>query len=102
MSISFPTSKRPVITQSIGNIAIVDQNFIADSFTDRAWITEILRTFVLTSVRGNPKYNGYIAINNEEQFLLRKRYVQQSEPISLDHRLQFFLSKPHINSTHIF
>lgn len=85
MSISFPTSRRPGITQSIGNIAIVDQNFIADSFTDRAWITEILRTFVLTSVRGNPKYNGYITVNNEEQFLLRKRYVQQSEPISLDH-----------------
>lgn len=85
MSISFPTSRRSGITQSIGNIAIVDQNFAADSFTDRAWITEILRTFVLTSVRGNPKYNGYITINNETQFLLRKRYVQQSEPISLDH-----------------
>lgn len=85
MSILFPTSKIPGITQSIGNIAIVDQNFTADSFTDRAWITEILRTFVLTSVRGKPKYNGYITINNEEQFLLRKRYVQQSEPTSLDH-----------------
>lgn len=85
MSISFPTSKRPGITQSIENIVIIDQNFTADSFTDRAWITEILRTFVLTSVRGNPKYNGYITINNEEQFLLRKRYVQQSEPISLEH-----------------
>lgn len=63
MSISFPTSKRLGITQNIGNIVIVDHNFTVDSFTDRAWITEILRTFVLTSVRGNPKYNGYITIN---------------------------------------
>lgn len=85
VSVSFPTSRRPGITQTIGNITIVDQNFVVDSFTDRAWITEILRTFVLTSVRGNPKYNGYITVNNEERFTLRKRYVQQSEPISLDH-----------------
>lgn len=85
VSVSFPTSRRPGITQTIGNIAIVDQNFVVDRFTDRAWITEILRTFVLTSVRGNPKYNGYITVNNEERFTLRKRYVQQSEPISLDH-----------------
>lgn len=85
VSVSFPTSRRPGITQTIGDITIVDQNFVADSFTDRAWITEILRTFVLTSVRGNPKYNGYITVNNEKRFTLRKRYVQQSEPISLDH-----------------
>ena len=85
VSVSFPTSRRPGMTQTIGAITIVDQNFVADSFTDRAWITEILRTFVLTSVRGNPKYNGYITVNNEERFTLRKRYVQQSEPISLDH-----------------
>lgn len=85
VSVSFPTSRRPGITQTIGNIAIVDQNFVVDRFTDRAWITEILRTFVLTSVRGNPKHNGYITVNNEERFTLRKRYVQQSEPISLDH-----------------
>lgn len=85
VSVSFPTSRRPGITQTIGNIAIVDQNFVVDRFTDRAWITEILRTFVLTSVRGNPKYNGYITVNNEERFTLRKRYVQQSGPISLDH-----------------
>ena len=85
VNVSFPTSRRPGIMQTIGNITIVDQNFVADRFTDRAWITEILRTFVLTSVRGNPKYNGYITVNNEERFTLRKRYVQQSEPISLDH-----------------
>lgn len=84
VNVSFPTSRKPGITQTIGNITIVDQNFVVDRFTDRAWITEILRTFVLTSVRGNPKYNGYITVNNEERFTLRKRYVQQSEPISLD------------------
>lgn len=85
VSVVFPSSKKPGVTQTIGNIAIVDQNFCADAFTDRAWISEILRTFVLTSVRGNPKYNGYITVNTDENFMLRKRYVQKSEPKSLDH-----------------
>ena len=85
VSVVFPSSKKPGVTQTIGNIAIVDQNFGADTFTDRAWISEILRTFVLTSVRGNPKYNGYITVNTDENFMLRKRYVQKSEPKSLDH-----------------
>lgn len=81
----FPSSKKPGLTQTIGNITIIDQNFGADAFTDRAWISEILRTFVLTSVRGNPKYNGYITVNTDENFMLRKRYAQKSEPVSLDH-----------------
>ena len=85
VSVVFPLSKKPGVMQTIGNIAIVDQNFGADAFTDRAWISEILRTFVLTSVRGNPKYNGYITVNTDENFMLRKRYVQKSEPKSLDH-----------------
>ena len=85
VSVVFPSSKKPGVTQTIGNIAIVDQNFGADAFTDRAWISEILRTFVLTSVRGNPKYNGYITVNTDENFMLRKRYVQKSEPKSLDY-----------------
>lgn len=85
VSVVFPSSKKPEVTQTIGNIAIVDQNFGADAFTDRAWISEILRTFVLTSVRGNPKYNGYITVNTDENFMLRKRYVQKSEPKSLDY-----------------
>lgn len=85
VSVMFPSSKRPGLTQTIGNITIVDQNFGADAFTDRAWISEILRTFVLTSVRGNPKYNGYITVNTDENFMLRKRYAQKSEPVSLDH-----------------
>lgn len=85
VSVTFPSSRKPGITQTIGNISIADQNFVADTFTDRAWITEILRTFVLTSVRGNPKYNGYITVNTEENFTLRKRYVQKSEPESMDH-----------------
>lgn len=85
VSVVFPSSRKPGVTQTIGNIAIVDQNFGADAFTDRAWISEILRTFVLTSVRGNPKYNGYITVNTDENFMLRKRYAQKSEPVSLDH-----------------
>lgn len=85
VSVMFPSSKKPGLTQTIGNITIVDQNFCADAFTDRAWISEILRTFVLTSVRGNPKYNGYIIVNTDENFMLRKRYAQKSEPASLDH-----------------
>ena len=85
VSVMFPASKKPGLTQTIGNITIVDQNFGADAFTDRAWISEILRTFVLTSVRGNPKYNGYITVNTDENFMLRKRYAQKSEPVSLDH-----------------
>ena len=85
VSVVFPSSKKSGVTQTIGNIAIVDQNFGADAFTDRAWISEILRTFVLTSVRGNPKYNGYITVNTDENFMLRKRYVQKSEPKSLDY-----------------
>ena len=85
VSVMFPSSKKPGLTQTIGNITIVDQNFGADAFTDRAWISEILRTFVLTSVRGNPKYNEYITVNTDENFMLRKRYAQKSEPVSLDH-----------------
>lgn len=85
VSVMFPSTKKPGLTQTIGNITIVDQNFGADAFTDRAWISEILRTFVLTSVRGNPKYNGYITVNTDENFMLRKRYAQKSEPVSLDH-----------------
>lgn len=84
-SVTFPSKKTQGLTQTIGNIPITDQNYEADAFTDRAWITEILRTFVLTSVRGNPNYNGYITVNTEERFMLRKRYVQKSEPESLDH-----------------
>jgi len=85
VSVIFPASRKPGISQTIGNIAITELGFKADAFTDRTWITEILRTFVLTTVRGNPKYNGYITVNTEERFVLRKRYVQKSEPESLDH-----------------
>ena len=84
-SVTFPSKKTQGLKQTIGNIPITDQNYEADAFTDRAWITEILRTFVLTSVRGNPNYNGYITVNTEERFMLRKRYVQKSGPKSLDH-----------------
>lgn len=85
VSVILPASKKPGLTQIIGDIAITEQVFQVDTFTDRTWIAEILRSFVLTSVRGNPKYNGYITINNEEKFVLRKRYAQQSEPESIDH-----------------
>ena len=55
LTVTFPNIRRSGISQSIGNIAITEMNFGVDTFTDRTWITEILRTFVLTSIRGNPK-----------------------------------------------
>lgn len=83
-TVILPQRKNNGVTQSIGNIAITKTNFFVDSFTDRTWIAEILRTYVLTSVRGFPKYNGFITINSNEQFLLRTRYILDSEPDSLD------------------
>ena len=83
-TVILPQRKNNGVTQSIGNIAITKTNFFVDSFTDRTWIAEILRTYVLTSVRGFPKYNGLITINSNEQFLLRTRYILDSEPDSLD------------------
>ncbi len=84
MSVTFPVQGRHDITQTFGDIRITGQNFGVDAFSGRTWISEILRTFVLTSVRGNPKYNGYVTINSEERFVLRKRYSEESEPRSLD------------------
>ena len=84
MKLVLPQMKRPGFTQTIGDIVITRTQFTIDSFTDRTWIAEILRTFVLTSVRGKPKYNDYITINSNEAFLLRKRYLIDSEPVSAD------------------
>ena len=84
LSVTFPKTKRNGLTQMISNVMIIEQPFTVNTFTDRTWIAEILRTFVLTSVRGNPKYNGYITVNNKEQFTLRKRYMIVSAPNSMD------------------
>lgn len=84
LSVTFPKTTRNGLTQMISNVMITEQPFTVNTFTDRTWIAEILRTFVLTSVRGNPKYNGYITVNNEEQFTLRKRYAIVSAPDSMD------------------
>ena len=83
-TVTIPKTARTGLSQSIGNIAITKTNFLIDRFTDRTWIAEILRTFVLTSVRGNPKYNNFITINSNDQFLLRSRHVLDSNPSSLD------------------
>lgn len=83
LSIIFPPRRDSGLTQTIADISITEESFNIDEFTDRTWITEILRTFVMTNVRGNPKYNNYVALNNEEQFMLRKRYSIESAPESL-------------------
>ncbi len=83
-SVVFPVRKDKGLTQTIGNIPITQSKFGVDTFTDRTWITEIVRTFVLTSVRGKPTYNGFITINTDEAFILRKNYQLTSEPISMD------------------
>lgn len=85
LTVAFPNIRRSGISQSIGNIAITEMDFGVDTFTDRTWIAEILRTFVLTSIRGNPKYNGYVTVNSNEQFVLRKRHILESAPESLEH-----------------
>ena len=84
LSITFPARRDSDFTQVISNISILGENFSVDEFTDRTWIAEILRTFVLTSIRGNPRYGNYLTINNEEQFTLRKRYAVDSGPQSLE------------------
>lgn len=85
LSVVLPDIHRSGISQTIGDIAITETRFGVDTFTDRTWIAEILRTFVLTSTRGNPKYNGYVTVNSNEQFVLRKRHILQSAPESLEH-----------------
>ncbi|MDD6963730.1 MAG: hypothetical protein PUJ52_01520 [Firmicutes bacterium] len=85
LSVVLPDIHRSGISQTIGDIAITETRFGVDIFTDRTWIAEILRTFVLTSTRGNPKYNGYVTVNSNEQFVLRKRHILQSAPESLEH-----------------
>lgn len=85
LSVVLPDIHRSGISQTIGNIAITETRFGVDTFTDRTWIAEILRTFVLTSTRGNPKYNGYVTVNSNEQFVLRKRHILDSAPESLEH-----------------
>lgn len=82
--VSFPVKAGGDFTQPIGDISIMEYSFNVDGFTDRLWIAEILRTFVMTSVRGRPKYGDYITINSEEQFTLRKRYSGVSAPCSMD------------------
>lgn len=83
-SIIFPVKKVQGLTQTIGDIPITQGRFRVDTFTDRTWIAEIVRTFVLTSVRGKPQYNGFITINTDEMFILRKNYQLTSEPLSVD------------------
>lgn len=83
-SVVFPAGKDKGLTQTIGNIPITQSGFDVDTFTDRTWIAEIVRTFVLTSVRGRPLYSGFITINSDEAFILRKNYQLTSEPISMD------------------
>lgn len=84
-SVVFPVRKDKGLTQTIGNIPITQSEFCVDSFSDRSWISEILRTFVLTSARGRPVYNSkFIAINSDEEFILRKKFVSNSKPLSID------------------
>lgn len=84
MSVVFPDRKNQSLVQNIENIPIPQHKYSIDGFSERIWFAEILRTFVLESVRGNPKYNGYITINSEEKFVLRKRYSIESVPKSID------------------
>ncbi len=84
MTVVFPSRKTPGISQTISNIAISNLDFTIDTFTDRTWIAEILRTYVLTSVRGYPKYNGYVTVNSDEAFTLLKSHQINSRPISMN------------------
>lgn len=85
MSVVLPKMHNSGISQAIGNITISELSFGVDAFTDRTWIAEILRTFVLTATRGNPKYNGYVTVNSTEQFVLRNRHSLVSDPVSLEY-----------------
>lgn len=83
-SITFQNYKAPQLIQPIKDINIGQQDFSIDFFNERSWISEILRTFTLTDVRGNPKYNKFVTVDSNEQFILRRRYSLSSEPKSED------------------
>lgn len=84
MEVTLPALKKSAFRQSIGNIQIPQYDFTIDAFAERNWLSEILRTFVLTSVRGKPTYSNFITINSSEQFILSKTYISESEPYSID------------------
>ena len=84
-SVTFPSKNVPGFTQSIGNIAIGGAALAIDAFTERIWTAEILRTFVLSSLRGKPQYNNYVTLNTNDSFMLRNRYSQNSNPVSMNH-----------------
>ena len=83
LSVVLPSHSKNGISQTISDVVITEFEFGVDAFSDRTWIAEILRTFVLTSTRGKPLYNGYVTLNSNEQFVLRNRHILDSEPESL-------------------
>ena len=84
MEFNILKDKTSQLIESIGNISIAGQAFGINSFVERTWFSEILRTFTLTVVSGKPRYNNYITVNNNEEFILRRHYTLSSEPNSQD------------------
>lgn len=84
VNVSFPVHENPGITQVFSSISISESSFGMDSFTDRSWITEILKMFVMTVVRGRPVYGDYITVNTEDAFILLKDYILYSEEYAFE------------------
>lgn len=84
MTLILPQQTKPNVIQLFTDVPISRHTIEIDTYAERIWTAEILRTFVLTAVRGRPVYNSYVTLNNNDAFILRKRYTADSSPRSLD------------------
>ena len=76
--------KKNDIVQQTGGIIIPSSVISIGAFAERLWFAEIVRTFVLDSLRGKPAYGKYITLNTNDSFALVKNYALDSQPLSME------------------
>lgn len=87
VTVAFPPLERPGFVQSIGDIAIGSQSISIDGFSDRIIITEIVKSYILTTLSGRPSYSKFVGIraeNGVEKFVLKTEYSLTSAAVSIN------------------
>lgn len=87
VTIAFPPLEKPGLVQAIGDIAIGSQSISIDGFTDRIIFTEIIKSYILSTLSGRPSYSKFVGIraeNGVEKFVLQTDYKLSSTAISIN------------------
>ena len=87
VNVAFPPLEKPGLVQAIGDIAIGSHSISIDGFSDRIIISEIIKSYILSTLSGRPSYSKLVGIraeNGVEKFVLQTDYKLSSAAMSIN------------------